>query len=74
MWRTRAAALSFNRSLTGPGGSLTLTRTEGFTGAVSAGTITGSLSRSFSATGPISNGQHFEGYPNSSVAVTLTRP
>jgi hypothetical protein len=69
------AALLFNRSLSGPGGgSLTVTRTEGFTGAISGGTITGSISRSFSATGPIPNAeQHFSGYPVSSVAVTLTR-
>jgi len=68
------AALLFNRSLSGPNGSLTVTRAEGFTGAISAGTITGSISRSFSATGPISNGQqHFSGYPVSSVAVTLIR-
>lgn len=70
-----AAALVFNRSLSGPAGAGTVARTEAFTGAIlSGGTITGSISRSFSATGPIPNGaQHFEGYPNSSVAVTLTR-
>lgn len=69
------AALLFNRSTSGPAGGGTVTRTEGFTGAIIfGGTITGSISRSFSFTGPIPNGaQHFEGYPNSSVAVTLTR-
>ena len=60
----------------GGDGRGTITRTQGFSGVVSGNTILGTVSRSFNFTTPIATNPgetHVEGYPVSSVSVTLTR-
>lgn len=73
-----ATGLQLGRVNSGPGGSDGkgfITRIEAFSGAISGTSIVGTVWRSFNFTTPIgtSGETHVEGYPMSSVAVTLTR-
>lgn len=71
-----ATNLQFGRAGSGVSGSGTVARAEAFTGAIGAGEIVGTISRSFSGTGTTSTpGEtHFEGYPTTGASVRLTRP
>jgi hypothetical protein len=71
-----ATNLQFGRAGSGPAGSGTVARVESFSGAIGAGEIVGTISRSFNFTGTTSTpGEtHVEGYPTSSASVRLTRP
>jgi hypothetical protein len=58
----------------GPANAGTITRTQGFTGAVSGSTVVGTVFLSMSFTTPVSDGTHFESFsPIPKITVTLTR-
>ena len=71
-----ATNIQMGRTNSGPVSNGTVTRIEGFSGAIGGNSIVGTVQRSFNFTTTTSAaGQtHIDSYPSSSASVTLTKP
>lgn len=68
-----ASNLQLGRTESGTVAQGIVTRTEGFSGAISGNTIVGTVYRAFNYTTPIPGGTHMEAWPTSTTTVTLTK-